>query len=166
MTMNRIVAGVFIALGLAVVFNAFGFYVPYQYEPLGPKAMPYLVGALLVLCGLRLLVVPSSASKASLAATPEIVPETESKVVPAAESVSSGWRQILCAGILLAYALSYESLGFVVATGFLGCSLAWLCGARLAWCFGVGVGLSLAGHLVLVAALGLQLPLGLLVGWR
>ena len=45
------IACVALAAGIAVA--AFGFYVPYQYEPLGPAVFPYLVAAALCIAGER-----------------------------------------------------------------------------------------------------------------
>lgn len=146
---DRICGGLLLLLGVAAVATAYGFYVPYQYEPLGPKAMPYLVGGILILCGARLLVARPQVSKAHWK-TP---------------TSSLWWRQLLLAGLLLVYGLGYEPLGFVVSNLGVSFGLAWLCGARLIRCCAVALGLTLAGHLVLVQVLDLQLPAGLLQGW-
>lgn len=146
---DRVAGGLLLLLGLAAVVTAYGFYVPYQYEPLGPKAMPYLVGGILIMCGIRLLVVQP------------LVAEAQRKTL----SFSLWWRQLLLAALLLVYGLGYESLGFVVSNVVVSFGLAWLCGAPLIWCCAVAVGLTLAGHLVLVQGLDLQLPAGLLQGW-
>jgi putative tricarboxylic transport membrane protein len=149
MTSDRISGGLFVLLGLAVVAAAWGFYVPYQYEPLGPKAMPYLVGGLLILCGVRLMLAPGSKP-----APPE-----------QARSVAPWWRQWLLGALLLGYGFSYEPLGFILSSLCLCSGLAWMCGARLARSLGIAIGLTLASHLLLVQGLGLQLPPGWLEGW-
>lgn len=146
---DRVAGGLLLLLGLAAVVTAYGFYVPYQYEPLGPKAMPYLVGGILILCGIRLLVVQPQVAEAQRAT----------------QTFLLWWRQLVLAALLLAYGLGYESLGFVVSNVVVCFGLAWLSGARLIWCCAVAVGLTLAGHLVLVQGLDLQLPAGLLQGW-
>ncbi len=146
---DRISGGLLLVLGLAVVVTAYGFYVPYQYEPLGPKAMPYLVGGILMLCGVRLVAVQPQRAMAQ----------------SRAQGIGLWWHQLLLMALLLGYGLAYELLGFVVANIIVSFGLAWLCGARLIWCCAVALGLTLAGHLVLVQVLGLQLPAGLLQGW-
>lgn len=145
---DRLSGGLILVLGMAAVASAYGFYVPYQYEPLGPKAMPYVVGGLLILCGVRLLMAPQV-----VAAKPE------------PDSVPSGQRQWLLVVLLLAYGLGYEPLGFVVSSLVVCAGLARLTGAAWMWSGVVAFGLTLVGHLVLVEGLGLQLPAGLLQGW-
>lgn len=148
-TADRISGGLLLLLGAAAVVTAFGFYVPYQYEPLGPKAMPYLVGGILMLCGARLLI----------ARSPSVKPDEK------LSASSLLWRQCLLAGLMLGYGFGYEPLGFVISNFVVCFGLAWLCGARLVWCGAIALGLTLTGHLVLVYVLDLQLPAGLLQGW-
>lgn len=149
MTSDRVSGGLFVLLGLAAIGAAWGFYVPYQYEPLGPKAMPYFIGGLLIVCGARLMVAPG----------PKIA-----LPVPA-RSVAPGWRHWLLCAMLLGYGFSYEPLGFILSSLCLCTGLAWMCGASLARSLSIAIGLTLAGHLLLVQGLGLQLPLGWLEGW-
>ena len=136
-------------LGLLVLWAASGLYVPYQYEPLGPKAMPYLVGTLLSLCGLLLLLSPAAA-----------LGQGSKRVV------TGKWRQPLLLALgLLGYAFCYEWLGFAISSLVFSSGFAHLCGASKRASLLVAAGLTIAGHLLLVTGLDLQLPPGLLKGW-
>ena len=45
---DRVLASVVIVLGIAVGWSAMDLYVPFQYEPLGPKAFPLFLSTILL----------------------------------------------------------------------------------------------------------------------
>lgn len=149
MNIDRLSGLVLFCLGLLVIAAAWKFYVPYQYEPLGPKAMPMVVGTLLALCGLRLLVVKQVVSGEGEYSWHGLV---------------SSRPLVLCV-LLFGYAFCYEELGFVLSSLLVCVGLARLCGASIGWSLVVGFGFTLVGQLLLVAGLGLQLPSGLARNW-
>jgi len=108
---DRLFGSVWLLLcaGLAVI--AWGFQAPFSYDPVGPRAYPLLLLALLGAGALWLVIRP--ALHAHLLSR------------PLARKVG------LCVGALLAYALLFEPLGFVPATALAAASLGLLFGGRL-----------------------------------
>ncbi|WP_314018181.1 tripartite tricarboxylate transporter TctB family protein [Stutzerimonas degradans] len=138
---------VFVALwllacaGLALL--AWGFEAPFAYDPVGPRAYPLLL-LLLMGCGaLWLLLKP------------------QGEPTPAFDSPGAV-RAVLCVLALLAYALLFETLGFVISTALTGFALGLLFNGRL-WpslISGALLGVLLYG--LFDYLLDVPLPLGLL----
>ncbi|MEZ2720537.1 tripartite tricarboxylate transporter TctB family protein [Paenalcaligenes hominis] len=95
--MSDRVLGLFCLVIAAVVFwQSYDMVPAFSYEPLGPRAFPMLIGALLALCGLVLVV------KNQFIA-PRLPQGTHRKI-------------LLLFAYILVYALLFQPLGFVVAT--------------------------------------------------
>jgi putative tricarboxylic transport membrane protein len=157
---DRILAAAAVGLALLVAAMASQYTVRFLVDPLGPRALPYLVAGLLAVSGAALLLRrPGSGSPeggASDAAEPSVQPAG-----PA--GFSRIRRQIAGIAALSGYAIAIPWLGFMAATT--------LATAVLARLFGGGWGRGLLTGIVFAAALyalfslgfGLQLPAGRLV---
>lgn len=125
--------------GLAVL--AWGFQAPFAYDPVGPRAYPLLLLALMAAGSLWLLVKPGL---------------LEQKL-----DFSSMLRALLCTLTLLAYALLFESLGFVISTALGTFALGLLFTGRLLPCAISGVLMGVLLYGLFDYVLDVPLPLGL-----
>ncbi|WP_107851877.1 tripartite tricarboxylate transporter TctB family protein [Oceanimonas marisflavi] len=129
-----------VALGAA----AWQLDVPFQYEPVGPKAIPLILAVLLLGTALWLAIRPDRLKEAY--------------------GRSLFVRHLVVVLCLLVYAWSFELLGFVLST--------WLVGTLFARLFGLDWGRALVysaalggvGHLVMSGLLELNVPVGTVFG--
>lgn len=134
------------ALILAAIMLAFGYGLeaPFAYEPVGPKTFPLIAAAIIALCGIILVVRGGGA------------------VAPAGPGVN---RALLAlSASLLAYALLFQPLGFLVSTTLVMVPIAAIFGAR--WWQGLLTGGSIAAgsYLLFDRVLAVVLPAGVLAG--
>ncbi|MCB1957817.1 MAG: tripartite tricarboxylate transporter TctB family protein [Rhodocyclaceae bacterium] len=106
---ERIFGLALLALAAAGIFIGWDLKAPISYEPVGPRAFPLLVFALLGLCGIALIF-------SRRAATPWAPPAVLLRVGA-------------LFGIVLLYALLFDKLGFILATLLMCLPLARLFGA-------------------------------------
>jgi putative tricarboxylic transport membrane protein len=127
--------------GLALL--AWGFEAPFAYDPVGPRAYPLLLLFLMACGSLWLLCKPHGDP------TPPF-------------DWTMAKRAALCVLVLLAYALLFEVLGFVITTALATFALGLLFSGRLLPCLisGVLMGVLLFGLFDLL--LDVPLPLGVL----
>ncbi|SMQ68647.1 putative tricarboxylic transport membrane protein [Devosia lucknowensis] len=134
------------ALSLAAIMIAYGYGLdaPFVYEPVGPKAFPLFAAGLIAICGLVLVI----------------------KGGGAIEKAGPGvGRALLLLGLsLLAYAVLFQPLGYIVSTTLLMVPIAMIFGAR--WWQGLltGAALGVFGYLLFDRALSVVLPAGILGG--
>lgn len=126
-----------VVVGLAVALEASTFNVNFLTDPLGPKALPWLVAALFVVAGLALG-----------ASTPSSEPQPP-----------AGRRRPVAgaAAVFFAWSLTLAPLGFVISTPIAVAALARLFGGD--WKRGLLTGALLTSLLWLLFALALALPL-------
>ena len=134
------------ALVIAALMTAYGYGLdaPFAYEPVDPKAFPLITAGIIAVCGLILTIRGGG-----------VVP-------PAGSGVN---RALLAlAGCLLAYALLFQPLGFIVSTTLLMMPIAMIFGAR--WWQGLltGAVLAISSFLLFDRALAVVLPAGVLGG--
>jgi putative tricarboxylic transport membrane protein len=133
--------GVVIALlGLVAGVEASGFEVAFLTDPVGPKALPYLVSAILVVAGIR----------------SALEPKSDTAWPPAAARRKIG----AAAAAFLLYAIALPFIGFFVSTTLVVACLSGLYGAPVRR--GLPAAALVAGTLWLlfVWALALPLPVG------
>lgn len=134
------------ALILAAIMLAFGYGLeaPFAYEPVGPKTFPLIAAAIIALCGAILVIRGGGA------------------VVHAGPGVNRALLSL--AASLLAYALLFQPLGFLVSTTLVMVPIAAIFGAR--WWQGLLAGGSIAmgSYLLFDRALAVVLPAGVLAG--
>jgi putative tricarboxylic transport membrane protein len=133
---DRLAGVTCVVLAAGIAIGAYQFYVPYQYEPLGPAVFPYLVAATLCVAGGFLII------------TPDVT------------NAGLGLRHLGVLAIVLGYAYLLEPLGYPVATALGAGSLGLIFGLSVRRALLMGLLLSLAVYAVLVGGLGLNLPIG------
>jgi putative tricarboxylic transport membrane protein len=144
--------GAFLVLaGIAIAGTARGFTVGFMVDPLGPKALPFLVAGLFGLGGGALLL------RRKPLGDPGLVEPTE-------PSKSKLGLQATSVGVLLLLAGLIIPFGFIPPTILATAALARLFGGR--WISGLAVGLALALGLfgLFTLGFGLDLPMGELFG--
>jgi putative tricarboxylic transport membrane protein len=129
-----------VALGLAIGIEALGFGVAFLTDPVGPKALPWLAAAALVLAGCRLALRADTA-------TPW----------PAGAVLT---RMGLATGGLLLYGIVLPWLGFLLSTTLVVAALSHLFGAAPRHSLPAAAGLTVALWLLFARALALPLPIG------
>ncbi|SDH93447.1 putative tricarboxylic transport membrane protein [Pseudomonas benzenivorans] len=120
---------------------AWGFQAPFAYDPVGPRAYPLLLLALMGAGSLWLLIKPG--------------------VLTQQLHVPSALRATLCVLALLAYALLFEPLGFILSTALVGFALGVLFTGRPMPCAISGVLMGLLLYGLFDYLLDVPLPLGL-----
>lgn len=145
--MDRWIGAALVALALAVAVTAGGYEVGFVVDPLGPRALPYLVSGLFLVGGGVLVLRRISAPQVAAGPAPQ------------------PWRsQALALAILVAYAITLPVLGFVAGTAVASGALSKVFGGR--FLPGLGVGLLFGVGLFSLFALGfgLELPVGVMFG--
>jgi putative tricarboxylic transport membrane protein len=139
---DRLAGAVLTLLGIAAGVEASTFNVAFLTDPVGPKALPYLVSAVLVLAGVKMLSRPRPTVR---------LPDPE-----------AARRMVGAVAAFLAYAAVLPWIGFYLATTLVVTALARL--YRGPWRGGLAAGLSLstALWLLFVRILALPLPVGTL----
>ena len=141
---DRIFAGVLLLVTLAYAVIAFTtIKAPFQYDPLGPESWPQILSIVAILCLLAILWRPDADRMDVTRAT---------------------WFRLAATVILLcAYAELYEPLGFILSTILFGTVLCAMLGAGLVRSLVFGVAAGVAGYLLCVTLLELNLPEGELI---
>jgi putative tricarboxylic transport membrane protein len=142
MSNDRTLGGLAVLMALALVAFGWGLAAPFAYEPVGPRAFPMLTAILIGACGIVLLVKGGG--------------ETE----PNAPGVNRGILGI--AATLLAYALLFQPLGFVISTALMSLTVARIFGASWRQSVGTGIVLSVGSFLLFDHGLDVVLPTGVL----
>jgi putative tricarboxylic transport membrane protein len=121
-----------------------------EYEPVGPRAFPMLLAALLAACGVWMAARPSQNAEFSLASLKPI---------------------LLCAGAIILYAALFQFAGFIVATALMALPVGRLFGGSWHQCALYGALLSVILYVLFDRLLDVVLPMGVLkpvlslVGW-
>ena len=129
-----------VALGVA----AWQLEVPFQYEPVGPKAIPLILAVVLFACSAWLVIKPSR--------------------FKGEYGRSLFVRHLLVVLGLVAYAWSFEILGFILSTCLVGTVFARLFGLALGKAVLYSVALGAVGYVLLSVVLELNVPAGTLFG--
>lgn len=139
MTTDRLLGLAAVAAAAVMAAAAWNYAAPIAYEPVGPRAFPLLLAAVMAACGAWLAVRPSfSAEFLHL-------------------------RQIAgCAGAILAYAVLFQLLGFIVATALMCIPVGLIFGGTLRQCLLTGIGMGVLLYLLFDKLLDVVLPLGVL----
>ncbi|MDX1646116.1 MAG: tripartite tricarboxylate transporter TctB family protein [Longimicrobiales bacterium] len=140
MRTGRIAGGVLVVAGAATALEASTFDVAFMTDPVGPKALPYLVATMLAVAGLSAL----------------LQPEGE-PALPGRPAVARMAGALLA---FLAYAALLPLLGFFTSTTLVVTVLSLLYGGPLPASVGSAALLSGGLWLLFVQALSLPLPVG------
>lgn len=141
---DRIFAGTLLVLSGLFAWAATQFKVPFQYEPLGPKAFPLIIAAVMAVSAAYLLFRPSANDW---------------------KPSSSVLLKLGCAlALFWVYAYLYEPMGFIVANTLVGAVFSWLFGERPLRAALYALFLSVTSYFILTSALQLNVPVGKLFG--
>ncbi|WP_375258448.1 tripartite tricarboxylate transporter TctB family protein [Citreimonas sp.] len=143
---DRIFAGVLLIVTLAYAVIAFTVIkAPFQYDPLGPESWPQILSMVAMVCLLVILWKPDTTTMGVARKT---------------------WFRLAATIVMLvAYAELYEPLGFILSTILFGTALCAMLGAGIVRALVFGVSAGVAGYLLCVTLLELNLPEGELVEW-
>lgn len=139
----RVFAGAWLLACAGLALLAWGFEAPFAYDPVGPRAYPLLLLFLMGCGSLWLLLKPHG----------EPTPVFDWAMAR---------RALYCVLVLLAYALLFETLGFVITTALAGFALGLLFNGRLWPCVISGALLGLLLYGLFDYLLDVPLPLGVL----
>ena len=141
---DRIFAGVLLVVTLAYAVIAFtAIKAPFQYDPLGPESWPRILSLVAIACLLVILWKPDATDMGVTRST---------------------WFRLAATVILLcAYAELYEPLGFILSTILFGTVLCAMLGAGIVRALVFGFAAGVAGYLLCVTLLELNLPEGELI---
>jgi putative tricarboxylic transport membrane protein len=132
------VLAVLLAAGMGV--TAWGYAAQVEYEPVGPRAFPLLLAALIGLCGVWLMLKPSH---------------------HASFGNGAQLRRIgLCAACVLAYAALFQLLGFVIGTALMAIPVGRMFGGTWKQSALTGIGMGLALYILFDKLLDVVLPAG------
>lgn len=132
-------------LSAFMLWQSYGMVPAFSYEPLGPRAFPMLLGALIGLCGIYILI--KGQFKAAY-----IAPNTQLKIV-------------ILFLLFVAYGFLFQPLGFIVATFLAIVSIGFIFGGRLVPLLISGVVSSIALYFLFDRVLSVVLPVGILGKW-
>ncbi len=154
------VALAFAALGLVIIWQATAIRTGMVRDPVGPRAAFYLCGGALALGGLLVALRQWRALRRGEGA---IGPEEGSADEPLFPA--SAWRAVALMACLIAYALLFEPLGYLLATPLFVAAALVVLGQRSR----VGIGptavlFTLVTYLVFAQGLGVRMPVGPLTG--
>jgi putative tricarboxylic transport membrane protein len=145
-----------VVFGILIVWQATLIRLTPAYSKVGPRVIPYIVGAGLVVVGVW-LAYEALTGRASAGTT-----ESED----ADPALPTDWRTVgLLVLALLAYLLLIERAGFIIASATLFVTAAFAMGSRrLARDIAIGIVMATVLYLVFSRGLGLSLPAGVLKG--
>ncbi|MPQ70345.1 MULTISPECIES: tripartite tricarboxylate transporter TctB family protein [unclassified Pseudomonas] len=147
MLLQRLFAVVLLLACAGLALMAWPYQAAFSYEPVGPRAYPLLMLGLMGLGLLYLLFRP----------TPIVHSEEEPPLDPAT------LRKIgVCVVLLLAFAATFESLGFILSSILVGIPMARLYGGRWLPSALIISLMSIGLYLLFDKAMDVPLPLGLL----
>lgn len=145
MTLNDRLLGVAaLLLAAFLTWQGWGLQAPFAYEPVGPRAFPLLLAAVIGLCGVWLVVKGGFAAEAN---------------PPGANG-----RIALLVGLVAGYALLFQWLGFVVSTALMVVAVGRLFGGSWRNCAIGGVSMGVLFFLLFDKLLDVVLPTGILGG--
>ena len=147
MILQRIFALILLAACAALAIMAWPYQAAFSYEPVGPRAYPLLMLGLMGLALLYLAFRPTPIVRKD--DEPELDRETLTKIG-------------LCVGLLLVFAATFESLGFIVSSILIGVPMARLYGGRWLHSTIIVVAMSLLLYWLFDYVMDVPLPLGLL----
>lgn len=145
--LQRIFATALLAVCIGLAVMAWPYQAPFSYEPVGPRAFPLL---LLVLMGTALLY---------MAFRPAPIVHSEDEPPLDRETLT---KIGLCVALLVVFAGTFESLGFIVSSILIGVPMARLYGGRWVPSLVIISLMSIGLYALFDRVMDVPLPLGLL----
>lgn len=148
-------AAFLVIAGAYVVYDATGLGRGFADQPVQPYALPYLVGAGLVVLGLALAVLTARGDR------PESEEGEDVDLSEKADTLTVG----LLAGVFIVNVALIDWLGWAITGAFLFAASAWVLGSRT-WVrdIAIGAALSLGTFYAFYVGLGIPIPAGILDG--
>ncbi len=145
-----------VVFGILIVWQATLIRLTPAYSKVGPRVIPYVVGAGLVVVGIWLAYEALTGRASAGTAESEDADPT----------LPTDWRTVGLLGLaLLAYLVLIERAGFIIASATLFVTAAFAMGSRrLARDIAIGIVMAAILYLVFSRGLGLSLPAGVLAG--
>lgn len=137
---DRLLGLALIGLAAFVAVQAINLEVPFNYEPVGPRAFPLGLSILLVALSLVLVFKPGSDGQWPHKAL--------------------ALKLLLVLGLLVVYTMLFTRLGFIPTTFIVVTVLAWLFGATWGKALITGAVMAVGSYLLFTEALGIGLPTG------
>ncbi len=136
---DRLMAIVMLAFFSFMFINGLYFEeLPFESDPLGPKAFPLIVAAIGIASSIFLFIFPGA-----------------NKPLPSREL----YQRLIYVGIILFfYSLSFERLGFIISTFIMAVMVSWLFNMRLQTRLIFGAILAFGSYLILSYLLELNIP--------
>lgn len=154
---DRILGAVAVAVGAGMAWAAQGYAAEISYEPVGPRAFPLLLSALMVAAGAWLVVRPGAA------AAPHASAEGNES---AAGAPATRWQHLKPLALALAaiavYVTLFQWLGFPLATALMALPVGMAFGGSWRQSLAGGVGMGVVLYLLFDKLLDVILPTGLL----
>ena len=147
MILQRLFALAMLAVCAALAVMAWPYQAAFSYEPVGPRAYPLLMLGLMGLGLLYLAIRPTPIVRKD--DEPALDRETLTKIVA-------------CIGLLILFAATFESLGFILSAVLVGVPMARLYGGNWLHSAVVVVAMSLLLYWLFDRMMDVPLPLGLL----
>lgn len=144
MLYDRIFAGILLGLSGLIAWTAFHFDVPFQYEPLGPKAFPIILSLILAIACVWIIAKPD---KDLWKPNKNILKKILSGLV-----------------VMVLYAFLFEEAGFIISTTIVGTTFSWLFGEKPLKAFLYALTLSVLSYFLLADFMELNVPTGHLLG--
>lgn len=137
---DRVFAGVCIVIAAAYLFVASGIQLPFLADPVGPRAFPYIIGAVLLLAALYPLIRPDAA--------------------PQWPALHRLYEIGFAVAVMVAYAFFLSDVGFVASTAVAAALLSWRLGSPPVWAALSGVVIAVGIYVIFHLVLGLSLARG------
>jgi putative tricarboxylic transport membrane protein len=141
---DRLFASVWLVVAALIAWVTWQIEVPFSYEPIGPRAFPWLLCAGMALAAVRLLFRPGA-----------------EPAWPRGELLG---KSALLLAALVAYAFLFEILGFVVATILVSMAVGRSFGGSWRASLAAGVGLGISLWFLFDKLLDVTLPAGRIFG--
>lgn len=151
---DRILGAVCVVMGAGMAWAAQGYAAEISYEPVGPRAFPLLLSALMVACGAWLVVRPGAAAGAGAGGA-------------AGEGAGTArWQNLkplaLAVLAIAMYVSLFQWLGFPLATALMALPVGMAFGGNWRQSLAAGVGMGVVLYLMFDKLLDVILPTGLL----
>ena len=147
MVLQRMFALVLLLVCIGLALMAWPYKAPFSYEPVGPRAFPLLMLALMGLSLLYMVFRPTPIKHSE--DEPPLDRETLTKIV-------------ICTVLLLVFAGTFEPLGFVLSSMLVGIPMARLYGGRWLPSIVITTLMSIVLYVLFDKIMDVPLPLGLL----
>ena len=138
--------------GAFALWKAFEIRQPTAYRPMGPRVFPVLISVTLIVLGVLLVV------ETLRGADPDVDEHVAEEL-----RTSDQWRAAVIVGLLVAYTLMFNRLGYVVATGlFFAAASRSLGSRRLVRDLVAGAAVAVVAFVVFTKWLSIDLPTGVM----